>query len=216
MKNYTEEELQAATEIFDYLAKRDTPGRGEAAIGFGHFDMKIPDRCARLYESQLVPCIIYTGGIGAGTADLGMPEADAFLQYTLQHYPETPEDAIITESRSANTGENLRFVQQQLREKNPGLDLEKNVKRVLIVANAYRQLRVWLTCRKLFPKVQFVNCPPVTTFKKERHMFAEKGEDLVQHLKGEIERLQQYPEKGWIEAVELPLKILEAYRVIAG
>jgi uncharacterized SAM-binding protein YcdF (DUF218 family) len=198
--------------LFDYLYLRDPePAAADAVIGFGHFDMKVPRRCLELYRQGRAPLIVFTGGIGAGTADLGRPEAQAFLGEVRRNGGVAEKDVLI-EDRSTHTGENLAATARLLAEHGRPLGTDGGIGRAVIVATAYRQRRVFLTCRLHHPGVRFINAPPVTSFDAERSMFAEKGQDLVALLCGEVRRLIDYPDRGFCLPAEIPPEILAALR----
>ena len=199
-----------ARTLFDHLYLRDAAGtRADAVIGFGHFDMKIPRRCRELYRAGRAPLIVLSGGMGAGTADLGQPEARAFLE-EIRAQGGVPDADVLFEDRSTNTGENVEASTRLLEKKGRPFGVEGGVRNALIVANASRQRRVFLTCRRHHPGVRFVNVPPETTFEEEQALYAEKGQDLVAHLTGEIRRLEEYPGKGFCLPADLPPEVLAA------
>ncbi len=203
--------LDDARLLFDYLYLRDPePAAADVVIGFGHFDMRVPRRCLELYRQGRAPLIVFTGGIGAGTADLGRPEAQAFLEEA-RRAGGVPEEDILVEDRSTNTGENLEATARLLGEHGRPLGSDGGIGSALIVATAYRQRRVLLTCRLLQPGVRFINAPPDTTFDAERSMFAEKGQDLVALLVGETKRLLEYPARGFCLPADIPAEVLAAY-----
>jgi len=208
---------RTAETIFHYLWVRD-PSIDEAdiIIGFGHFDEKIPIRCAQLLLAGKSKKILFTGGRGSGTADLPASEASFFLEVVKNHYPGVHRNAVIIEEKSTNTAENLLFSERALRDLAVPLVFGKNLNRALIVANAYRQRRVWLTCAHIFPGVEFVNSPPETTYENERDLFARKGLDYVQCLTGEVERIAFYGKKGFIKKVMIPDPVSRAYRTLTG
>jgi hypothetical protein len=195
--------------LFSWLALRDpAPGiRFDAVIGFGHFDLSIPARCAELVREGCARQIIFTGGIGAGTADLDRPEADAFAAELAKDHPDLASQAII-ENRSTNTGDNIRFTRELLEAR--GLSLEAAIKGVILVATPCRQRRVWLTWRQLLPDVAAWNSPPVTGYESLRALYATKGEDIRLQLIGEYERIRDYPARGWIANDDIPPAIHEA------
>lgn len=213
--NYSNLILENAKTIFDYLYVKQEPEEADAIIGFGHFDLKIPRRCAELYLQKLAPKILFTGGVGAGSADFQFPEAIEFKILLMREFPEIPQDDIITEPDSTNTGENLRFMQEVLEESNPNYTFRKGIKKVLKVSNAYRQRRAHLTCQKEFPQVEFINTPAVTSFEEELQLYKTKDQDLIRHLSGEIERMLKYPSMNFIVPVEVPQEILKAYNIIS-
>jgi hypothetical protein len=199
-----------ARTIFDYLAVRDAdPAAADAVVGFGHFDMKIPRRCLELYRQGRAPLIVLTGGVGAGTADLARPEARAFLE-VIDAQGGVPDGDLLIEDASTNTGENVEATTRLLAQAGRPLGTDGGVRSALIVANACRQRRVLLTCRRHHPAVRWINAPPETSFEDERALYAEKGQDLVMHLTGEIRRLVEYPRRGYCLSADIPAAVLEA------
>lgn len=205
----------ATQTLFGYLARRDmTVEPGDLIIGFGHFDPKIPLRCGALWRAGLAPRILFTGGFGAGTADLGRPEALYFRDVILQHYPEMPASSILVEPASRHTGENVEKSTALLRAVSPEACFDRGIRHVILVATAARQRRVWLTCQKHWPHIRLTNAPPVTSLETERRLFAGKGRDLVPLLLGEMARILDYPERGFIVSDTVPGDVLEAYTLL--
>ena len=99
-------ELEAAARVaFDYLAAIDPlpEQAADAVIGFGTFDLSLAVFCADLAMNGRAACVIFTGGIGAGTADLGEPEADAWYKAARAAHPSLSDERIVRENRSTNT-----------------------------------------------------------------------------------------------------------------
>ena len=202
----------AAQVLFDYLYLRDPEiAAADAVIGFGHFDLKIPRRCLELHASGLAPLIVFSGGMGAGTADLGQPEARAFLD-EVRAQGGVDEGMVVFEDRSTNTGENVEATARLLEDEGRPLGSEGGIRTALIVANAYRQRRVDLTCRLRHPGVRWINAPPETSFDEEVAMYAEKGQDLGPLLSGEIQRLRDYPARGFCLPADIPPEVLAAHQ----
>jgi hypothetical protein len=198
----------AAEQVFEYLYLRDAPAeRAGLIIGFGHFDMKIPRRCGELWRRYKVPGLL-TGGRGGGTADLARPEADAFRDELKAFCPEIPDSDILVENRSTNTTENILFSIDLLKDRF-GLSFLGEKTPIVIVASPYRQRRVFLTCLRNLASGSFINVPPVSSFGEETALFASKGLDLPSLLTAEVERLVNYPERGYIIRQEVPRKIID-------
>jgi hypothetical protein len=70
----------AVRTAFVYLSEVDVLDAEpyDAVIGFGMFDLTLPRFCGDLYTRGRARRIVFTGGIGAGTGDLGAPEADVW------------------------------------------------------------------------------------------------------------------------------------------
>lgn len=214
--HYSTEMLNAAKKIFNYLYIKDEAQKADAIIGFGHFDLKIPRRCAELYLQGYASKILFTGGVGAGSADFKFPEAVEFKNLVMKEFPEINEHDIIIEPNSTNTGENLHFTQKVLIHQNPNFCFGKGITKVLKVSNAYRQRRAYLTCIKLFPEVTFINTPANTSFEAEMELYQSKNQDLMRHLTGEIYRMLTYPAKGFIVAETVPEEIVHKYQLLSS
>lgn len=203
--------------LFRWLALRDPlpASPAHAVIGFGHFDLAIPRRCAELIRRGAALRIIFSGGIGAGTADLGRPEADAFVDELAKDYADLAGRALV-ENRSTNTGDNIRFTRELLQSLDPPLPFGNAIRSVLLVATPCRQRRVWLTWQKLVPEVAAWNAPPPTSYESLRALYATKGEDIRIQLIGEYERIRDYPARGWIAEDNIPSAIDEAARLLSS
>jgi hypothetical protein len=204
----------AVRAAFEYLYLRGEVGEVAAddlVVGFGHFDPKIPARCCELARRHPSSLVLFTGGIGAGTADLGKPEALFFADEARRLDPELDGARLVIESASTNTNENILMSLTLLARRDPPVLPGQRLRRAWLVANAYRQRRVFLTCRKLLPEVALVNAPPETTFEREHALFAAKGQDLTAHIRGEIERIATYGARGWIAADVIPDGVAAAF-----
>lgn len=205
------DENSSAKVIFNYLYERSEKiCRSDAVIGFGHFDLKVPRRCGELLQEGKTECIIFTGGIGAGTGDLGKEEAIAFQEELKRKFPEIPDEKVVIEKESKNTLENVIKVKKILN----AMKKHKNVKTAILTANAYRQRRVNLTFRKHLPEIKVFNAPPVTGFEKEKELFESKGIPFMRTLLGEIKRIELYAKKGDILYEPFPSDVIRAYRIL--
>lgn len=211
-----QEHLTAARTVYEHLALRDPlPATVDLIIGFGHFDPKIPRACCDLYRRfPAAKGIVFTGGIGAGTADIGGPEAGYFLELARAYAPEIPRRVYVVEDQSTNTSENLAFTLRELEEHRPDLLPGRAAQSIALVANACRQRRVCLTCKRMLPPVTLVNAPPPTGFEEEIALYQAKRQDLIPVLIGEMDRILAYPDKGWISREAVPDHILEAWRAL--
>ncbi len=210
-----EQALKIAKDIFHWLCvSSDVLQVADVIIGFGHFDLKIPRHCGYLYTNGFAQKIIFTGGSGSGTADLCKPEALVFFDELQKVYPNIPRDTLIIEERSTNTLENILFTRTMLESTSPDFSFNNQIKSAIIVACAYRQRRVCLTCKKNLPEVSFYNAPPETSFNKEEGMFSARGLNFFSLIVGEIERLIRYGERGDILQESIPDELFDKYRAL--
>lgn len=205
--------------IFDYLAATDPlpPVPVDAIVGFGTFDLSLPRFCGDLHLGGCAPMIIFTGGIGAGTADLGQPEADAWREELRRSHPTIADERVILENRSTNTAENIGFTAELLARQHSGRRLGTGVRAVIGVASPSRLRRVALTWRKLQPAVPLVRQRPATaTYASEKAIYAAKGFDYDAHLCGEVDRIVGYAEREWIAVERLPAEVSGACARLRG
>lgn len=206
--------LAAARTALDYLAATDPlPALpADAVIGFGMFDVALASFCGELYATGRARRIVFTGGIGAGTADLGKPEADAWQQQLVTTHPHIPPEDVLIENRSTNTAENIAFTQQMLLRANARSSLGQRIKSVLVVASPSRLRRVKLTLACLHPELEVIRRLPAWSFDRERAAYEAKGIDYLRHLLGELDRIVEYADRGWIVREPLPPELLAAQR----
>jgi hypothetical protein len=206
--------MNSEQQLFHFLNKKDAQQKADVIVGFGHFDMNVPKRCCELYLDGMGHKIIYTGGVGAGSADFKNAEAVEFFNYTRKFFPQIPLEDILIEDRSTNTGENICFSMTKMREVSPGFNFESGIKSAILVATPARQLRVYLTVKIYLKNIRLFNLPPETSYKENLRVFSEKGKNFTDQLTGEICRLIEYPAKGLCETLEIPEYILNAYHQI--
>lgn len=209
-----DDELRAATElVFRYLATTDPlpAASADAVLGFGMFDLKLSRFCGELYARGLVRRIVFMGGIGAGTGDLGMPEADAWRAELRRAHPHIPPQDVITENRSTNTAENVAFTAALLAREHPALAFGGGLRTALVVASPSRLRRAGLTLRHLQPGIQIFRQLPGVSFDEEQALYARNGIGYMAHLTGELDRIVRYPALGWIAAEPLSPAIAEAH-----
>lgn len=204
----------------EYLAAEgagtDRAGNGNAAesvrdvaIGFGHFDWRIVDRCAELVRRGQARGIIFTGGIGAGTGDLGQPEAAAFAARLASHHPDLPASCLwLAETASTNTAENILCTQARLQAEQPHRSLGAGIGTAWLVATPARMRRVELTVRRHVPELRTICAPPVSTGAEEEALYARQRGHWLDQMRGEVARLIAYAERGWIASERVPADVL--------
>lgn len=209
--------VQAAAEAaFAYLSGTDPlpATTADAVLGFGVFDLVLPLYCGRLFRSHHARHVIFTGGIGAGTADLGGPEAEVWGRELLRADPAFPTASLLLENRSTNTTENIQFTAEQLKRERPDLAFGVGIHSVLVVASPSRLKRVQLALRLWLPDLRVTRTLPPSSYLREQALYASKGHDYLAHLTGELDRLVSYPARRWIADEPLPAAVAEAHAVL--
>lgn len=216
MPSPTAEVVSAARQALAYLAATDPlpAAPSNAILGFGVFDLRLPVFCGSLYRRGLAPKIIFTGGLGAGTGNLGKPEADAWHAALLRADPAIPAADVILENRSTNTAENIAFTAALLARDHPGLTFGGGLRRIIVVASPSRLRRVGLTLRQTQPALEITRQLPAFSLEGEWAIYGLQGIDYVAHLAGELDRIVSYPARGWSASEPLPPEIAAAHAVL--
>uniref|UniRef100_A0A7S1MT32 DUF218 domain-containing protein n=1 Tax=Alexandrium catenella TaxID=2925 RepID=A0A7S1MT32_ALECA len=198
--------------LWKYLSPSDELAVADFIVGFGHFDQRIAARCAALHKERWAPKVLFTGGVGSGSAGLSKPEAEYFKEEALR-LGVPPED-IILETESTNTPENVRKSLEVLEKLGCSSAAASSF---ILVATPYRQQRVFLTCQRMLPEAKLLlNSPPESSYDLDVEVFGAVGESLDQLLVDEVGRIKKYGEKGDIARTEVPEEVERAMLDLGG
>jgi len=90
--------------------------RADTILVLCSHDKRVAERGAQLFHEGWAPLLIFSGGLGAITRSIwSEPEADQFAAIAIKMG--VPEEKILIENKSSNTGENILFTRQLLEEK---------------------------------------------------------------------------------------------------
>lgn len=171
------------------------------------YDRKVAERGAELFLQGWAPLLVFSGGLGAITRGLWTePEADQFAR--IARGMGVPEDKIVVENRSTNTGENVIFTRRLLAEK--GLDPA----RLILVQKPYMERRSLATFKMLWPEKDAVVTSPQVSFDEYLARFANpelSQDDVISIMVGDLQRIKVYPAKGFQIYQEIPEEVWRAY-----
>lgn len=132
----------------------DEPQAADMAFVLGSEWLPTMDRVIQLYTAGLVPRIFIAGG-----SYLGRPrdksEAEAFRDYAVERG--IPNDAIIVETSSRNTLENLKFARPLIADQ---IGWEQ-ISTIIFVCQAFHARRVLMTAARHWPRGVRYLCIPV-------------------------------------------------------
>jgi uncharacterized SAM-binding protein YcdF (DUF218 family) len=179
-----------------------------AGIGLGSHDLGVATLAAGLYRAGLFPVLVFSGGNSPTTADR-FPRGEAV------HYAEhaialgVPRDAIITEPRAANTGQNIDYSRQAL----AGAGIP--VTSVMLISKPYMQRRAYATIRKAWPEAEPVCASEDISFGEYLKSI---GDDrlVIDMLVGDLQRIIEYPARGFATTQDVPANVLDAYQRLIG
>lgn len=98
-----------AQALWDYMLMGHVLERADVIMVLGSNDLRVAEHAADLYKRGLAPLLLFSGNVGVLTKELfgGRTEADVFADVALQCG--VPENALLRERESTNTGENVRL-----------------------------------------------------------------------------------------------------------
>lgn len=195
MPTYSSEILQNAKILWEFMQLNVPVKKSDCILALGSHDLRVAERAAELYLQGYAPFLVLSGGLGRLTDTLWEePEAVKFAQIAIKMG--VPEDKIITESRSTNTGENIRLTRQVLKEK--GLSPDS----FILVQKPYMEKRAYATFMKNWPGKTVITTSPQIAFEDYTNEEI-PVELLINILVGDLQRMLIYPGKGF--QIELPV-----------
>lgn len=179
----------------------------DAILALCSHDTIVAERSAQLFLERWAPLLVFSGGLGAITKTLwSEPEADQFARIAIRLG--VPEDRILIENRSTNTGENVAFTRRLLAER--GLDL----RRFLVVQKPYMERRAYATFRKVWPEAELIVTSPRLSLDQYLGRYSHESftaDDVISIMVGDLQRIRLYPEKGFQIPQEIPDDVWQAY-----
>jgi uncharacterized SAM-binding protein YcdF (DUF218 family) len=147
--------------------------------------------------------VVFSGNLGALTSDMwDRPEAEIFADVAAAMG--VPRERMLIEARSTNTGENVDFSRQLLRERGV------HVRKAIAVQKPYMERRTHATFEHRWPDLDVVVTSPQIAFDAYPNE-AISREDVIHIMVGDFQRLIVYAEKGWSSPQAIPADVMEAF-----
>jgi uncharacterized SAM-binding protein YcdF (DUF218 family) len=197
-----------AKKLWDYHHMHHIIEKSDCILALGSHDLRVADRAADLWLEGWAPILIFSGGLGNLTKEIwSEPEADQFAGIATRKG--VPENAILIENKSTNTGENILFTQQLLRDKH--LDPQS----FIVVQKPYMERRSYATFKKHWPEKKLLVTSPQLSF--EEYVTDEiPTEKVINIMVGDLQRIKLYPAKGFQIFQEIPDDVWSAYEELVS
>ncbi|MFB7054460.1 YdcF family protein [Streptomyces vinaceus] len=190
--------------IWDFHQMHHEPRPCSVAVGLGSHDLGVADTTVDLYQRGMAPLIVFTGATSPTTRSR-MPHGEAV------HYREralelgVPPEDVLVEPNARNTGENIRLTRALLK------DAGRPVESVLLISKPYEERRAYATARQLWPEVEVISASTPMTF-AEYVATIDDPKLVIDMLVGALQRLQLYPDQGFMVPMPVSEAVLTAYR----
>jgi len=201
-----------AEKIWDYHLMNHQLERADAILVLCSHDIRVAETGARLSLEGWAPLLIFSGGLGVITRDIwSEPEADQFAKIAMDMG--VPQERILIENRSTNTGENILFTKNLLADKN------LNPAKFILVQKPYMERRSYATFRKLWPQKEVLVTSPQVGFDEYLDSYTNSeltGDDVIDIMVGDLQRIKVYAEKGFQIHQEIPEDVWSAFEELVA
>lgn len=198
--------------LWNYHKLNEKINKSDVIIGFGSHDLNVAKRCAELFLDGCGDMIIFTGGFGRITKPLwNITEAEKFAEIAINMG--IPKNKIIIENKASNTGENIKYTKETLR------DLNLSPTSFIMVDKPYRERRTFATLKKQWPEIDFNITSPQYTY-EEYCNFYSQGEisknEFISIMVGDLQRIDLYGKNGFQIVQDIPKDVWDAYNKLVN
>ncbi len=172
----------------------------------GSNDARVAEYAAELYHRGLAPYIVFSGGAGRFTQGWQLTEAEIFAKAA--QTKGVPSEAILLENKATNTGENIRFSRQIIREAG-----KPEPSRILALQKPYMERRTLATLEAQWPGPTFLVSSPALSF--DAYLTETLTRPFVINaMMGDFQRIIEYPKQGFSTPQHITSEALEAFRYL--
>ena len=202
----------AVESIWEYMLLHHTLEKADAIFVLGSHDLRVGEHASKLWLDGWAPYLVCAG---SGTVHINNPawsdftgstEAEVFADIALK--TGVPKDSILVENKSQNTGQNYEFTTKLLKEK--GIELKK----IIAVQKPYMERRTYATGKVWWPNVEIIVTSPPIPLTEYPTESMRKDEHWLHAMVGDLQRIKEYPAKGFQIKQEIPGKVWEAYEFL--
>ena len=194
---------EAVRILWKYHRVHDRPHAADLIFVLGSNDPRVAVRAAELYRDGLAPRVLVSGGRGRFTENDAESEGERFARTARR--AGVPDDCLIVESESTNTGENIRFSWRLLEEK--GI----LVRRVLAVQKPYMERRTLASLEAQWPGIELQVTSPELSFEAYLPPPLLTREFVINAMVGNFQRIVEYPKLGFASVQPVPPEALAAF-----
>lgn len=200
--------LSAAHRIWNFHLMQQQLQEADCILALGSHDLRVADRAAELWLEGWAPLLVLSGGLGNFTQGMWTEkEADKFAAIALRKG--VPEEAILIENQSTNTGENIAFTRRLLESK--GL----NPQRFIVVQKPYMERRSYATFKKHWADKELIVTSPQIAFEAYPNEEIPLGR-VINIMVGDLQRIKEYPAKGFQIPQEIPEAVWQDFETLVA
>lgn len=190
--------------LWNYMKMNHKLKHSDCIIGLGTIDVNVANIASKLYLNGYADKIIFSGGLGKVTYKLwNVTEAEKFSEIAIKNG--VPKEKIYMEKESTNTGDNFRFTKRLIE------NSKLNIKSCIVVCKPYDEKRVYAAFKKIMPEYKvIIHSENISC----EDYYKENGNEWINVLVGDIQRMKLFYEKGWQIKMHIPQEVWNAYEIL--
>ncbi len=205
-----EEVLKLAEILWNYHHLNHTLEKSDLIIGLGSHDLRVAEYTTQLFKNKLAPLIIFTGGQDPHKGDImatgwEKTEAEMFANIAIKNG--VPENQIFLETLATNTELNARYSEKIINKENLKSD------QIIVVTKPYMERRAYATFKNFWQNknTNILVTSPQLSFNEYLTEDLEYQEKTINIMVGDLQRIRDYPAKGFQIYQEIPDNVLDAF-----
>jgi uncharacterized SAM-binding protein YcdF (DUF218 family) len=199
--------------IWEYMLMHHSLKKADAILVLGSYDIRIADYAAKLWLDGWAPYLVCAGSGTIHSEDavwqgfLGSTEAEVFADIAIR--AGVPSQQILIENKSQNTGQNYEFTLDLLAKQ--GIIVHT----LLAVQKPFMERRVYATGRVWLPDtVELIVTSPPLSLADYPNDIVSQNDHWIHNMVGDLERIKEYPAKGFQIKQDIPSEVWEAYEFL--
>jgi len=192
-----------AKKIWDYHHLNQKLEKADCILVLGGRDLRVAEQGAKLFLQRWAPLLVVSGGaVGFTKRVWKTSEAEKFAEVAMRMG--VPEEKILVEKESTNTGENILFSRRLLE------DRRVACKKIIAVHKPYMERRTFATFGKQWPGVEvIVTSPPISI--EDYATIPEITEDEFLHsMVADLQKIKDYPVLDFQVSQDIPADVWTA------
>lgn len=203
---------EAVNTIWNYMHMNHELKKADVILVLGSHDTRVAEYAADLFLQGYAPVILFSG---SGTVHknevewkgfVGGTEAEVFAEIAKKKG--VPENQILVENESQNTGDNFKLSLEILRRNN----IPTNT--LIAVQKPYMERRTYATGKIHLPKTELIVTSPNIALKNYNDGI-HATDKWVETMVGDLLRIKEYPAKGFQIEQKIPNEVWRAYEFLA-
>jgi uncharacterized SAM-binding protein YcdF (DUF218 family) len=194
--------------IWNYMLLKHPLKKADVIFVLGNRDTRIAQYASKLFKEGWAPLLLFSG---SGSVHNHLPGREQFVNSTeaevfaeIAKAEGVPSGSILIENESQNTGQNYEFAIDLLR--THGVE----PKIVIAVQKPYMERRTYATGKIWWPDLELiVTSPPIAL--ADYPNTSNQNEQWVHGMVGDLQRIMEYPKKGFQIPQDIPTTVKEAF-----